>query len=385
MGFSFKKPFKKENPESSTEPLSLEKDTEPAAKQPESKAKRKKGEVVIADSGNVKEVSRVMLKFDQLLHATQEYMSKTYGLELYSSDKRDTMKQLIKQYMKDNNYYIAGVTLADAADQLYREMAEYSFLTPLLARKDIEEININAWNDIQIIHSKGRPYKLSEHFSSPQHALDVVRRMLHNNNQVFDASKPLVTGFLDKNIRISAVHELVVGKDVGVAVSIRIVNPCKITKQQFIDSEMCTEEIYDFLVVSFALGAPQFWQKLASGALTFPHEHFQGVSGLTAPPFDIFASILPNVCDMSERVRSVSRVFLEAICIMFSDISMYIAHIMWLITAETIPDSANNQYILYPSIKDATNTINKPTTHTQKLTITATLFTFVHLSILHVN
>lgn len=259
MGFSFKKPFKKENPESSTEPLSLEKDTEPAAKQPESKAKRKKGEVVIADSGNVKEVSRVMLKFDQLLHATQEYMSKTYGLELYSSDKRDTMKQLIKQYMKDNNYYIAGVTLADAADQLYREMAEYSFLTPLLARKDIEEININAWNDIQIIPSKGRPYKLSEHFSSPQHALDVVRRMLHNNNQVFDASKPLVTGFLDKNIRISAVHELVVGKDVGVAVSIRIVNPCKITKQQFIDSEMCTEEIYDFLVVSFVHGISQVY------------------------------------------------------------------------------------------------------------------------------
>lgn len=52
--------------------------------------------------------------------------------------------------------------------------------------------------------------------------------------------------------------------------------------------------------ISFALGAPQFWQKLASGALTFPQEHFQGVSGLTAPPFDIFASILPNVCDMSE-------------------------------------------------------------------------------------
>lgn len=42
MGFSFKKSFKKENPESSAEPLSLEQDTEPAAKQPEAKAKRKK-------------------------------------------------------------------------------------------------------------------------------------------------------------------------------------------------------------------------------------------------------------------------------------------------------------------------------------------------------
>lgn len=66
MGFSFKKPFKKENPESSAEPLSIEKDAEPTAK-PEAKAKRKKGEVVVADSGNVKEVARVMLSFDQLL------------------------------------------------------------------------------------------------------------------------------------------------------------------------------------------------------------------------------------------------------------------------------------------------------------------------------
>ena len=220
MGFSFKNLFKKDEPQEDTEHVSLEKSAESDSAKPESRAKHKKGEVVIADSGNVKEVSRVMLKFDQLLRATQEYMSKTYGLELYSSDKRDTMKQLIKQYMKDNNYYIAGVTLADAADQLYREMAEYSFLTPLLARKDIEEININAWDDIQIIPSKGKPYKLEEHFTSPQHALDVVRRMLHNNKLVFDASRPLVTGFLDKNIRISAVHSLVVGEDVGVAVSI---------------------------------------------------------------------------------------------------------------------------------------------------------------------
>ena len=77
--------------------------------------------------------------------------------------------------MKDNNYYIAGVTLADAADQLYREMAEYSFLTPLLARKDIEEININAWDDIQIIPSKGKPYADS---NSSYHPCTVCRGAL---------------------------------------------------------------------------------------------------------------------------------------------------------------------------------------------------------------
>lgn len=234
------------------------------------KKRKKKENIVLADSAAVREVAREMVSFEQLLKLTQEFMSRKYGLELYSADKRDAMKQLIKQFMKDNNYYIAGVSLADAAEQLYREMAEYSLLTPLLQRKDIEEININAWDDIQVIPSKGQPYKLAEHFTSPQHALDVVRRMLHNNKLVFDASRPLVTGFLDKNIRISAVHSLVVGEDIGVAVSIRIVNPCKITKEQFIKSEMCTEEIYDFLVTSFVHGISQVYAgATGSGKTTF--------------------------------------------------------------------------------------------------------------------
>lgn len=178
-------------------------------------AKHEKGGIVVADSGNVKEVAKIMIGFEALLRETQSYMSKACGNKLFDSDLKDAMRQLIKQYMKDHNYYVPHMNLAEAADRLYVEMAEYSFLTPLLARKDIEEININSWDDIQIIPSKGQQYKYSEHFSSAQHAVDVVRRMLHNNKLVFDASRPLVTGYLDKNIRISAIHSLIVGDEVG--------------------------------------------------------------------------------------------------------------------------------------------------------------------------
>ena len=142
--------------------------------------RHEKGEIVVADSGNVKEVAKIMIGFEALLRETQSYMSKACGNKLFDSDLKDAMRQLIKQYMKDHNYYVPNMTLAEAADRLYVEMAEYSFLTPLLARKDIEEININSWDDIQIIPSKGQQYKYSEHFSSAQHAVDVVRRMLHN-------------------------------------------------------------------------------------------------------------------------------------------------------------------------------------------------------------
>lgn len=236
----------------------------------EKKKSRKKGEISIADSGTVKEVARQMITFEQLLKSVQIYMSQKYSNELYAADKRDIMKQLIKQYMKDNNYYIPNVTLAEAAERLYVEMAEYSFLTPYLQRKDIEEININAWDDIQIIPSKGKTYKLQEHFTSPQHAIDVIRRLLHNNKLVFDASRPIVTGYLGKNIRITAIHTIVVGEDIGVSASIRIVNASKITKEQFIEYQMCEEEMYDFLLETYIHGISQVYAGgTGSGKTTF--------------------------------------------------------------------------------------------------------------------
>lgn len=255
---------------SEKENLAGEKSTASAEASAPKGRKRKRGEINVADSGNVKEVARQMISFEQLLKQVQIFMSQKYSNELYAADKRDIMKQLIKQFMKDNNYYIPNVTLAEAAERLYVEMAEYSFLTPYLQRKDIEEININAWDDIQIIPSKGRTYKLKEHFTSPQHAIDVIRRLLHNNKLVFDASRPIVTGYLGKNIRITAVHTIVVGEDIGVTASIRIVNASKISKEQFIEYQMCEEEMYDFLLETYIHGISQVYAGgTGSGKTTF--------------------------------------------------------------------------------------------------------------------
>ena len=65
--------------------------------------KHEKGEIVVADSGNVKEVAKIMIGFEALLRETQSYMSKACGNKLFDSDLKDAMRQLIKQYMKDHN------------------------------------------------------------------------------------------------------------------------------------------------------------------------------------------------------------------------------------------------------------------------------------------
>ena len=78
-------------------------------------AKHEKGEIVVADSGNVKEVAKIMIGFEALLRETQSYMSKACGNKLFDSDLKDAMRQLIKQYMKDHNYYVPHMNLAEAA------------------------------------------------------------------------------------------------------------------------------------------------------------------------------------------------------------------------------------------------------------------------------
>ena len=83
-------------------------------------ARHEKGEIVVADSGNVKEVAKIMIGFEALLRETQSYMSKACANELFDSDLKDAMRQLSKQYMKDHNYYVPHVPDAASRPKGYR-------------------------------------------------------------------------------------------------------------------------------------------------------------------------------------------------------------------------------------------------------------------------
>lgn len=244
---------------------------EGAAVEAKKHKRKEKGAIEkLADNTNLQEIERKYIEFDKLLAKVQQYMSTKYAVDLYDADKRAAMKKLIEQYMKDNNYYVPNMTLGEVSERLYVEMAEYSFLTSWLKRTDIEEININSWDDVQIIPAKGKPFKLEEHFTSAQHAIDVIKRLLHNNKITFDASRPIATGYIGTNTRITAQHSIIVGDRCGVAASIRIVNPSKITREQFIDGGTCTEEMYTFLSEAFNHGISQVYSgETGCGKTTF--------------------------------------------------------------------------------------------------------------------
>lgn len=196
-------------------------------------------------------------EYGEVLQDIQAYMSKQHA-DLFMGAVSEEKEQLIRKYI---HYYIAEQHIAvkemdeeQLADALYKEMAEYSFLTAYLKRDDVEEINVNAWNDIEVQYSDGRYEKLQETFASPQHAINVMRRMLHISGMVLDNSSPAILGHLSKNIRIAVLKTPIVDEDVGVTASIRIVNPKKLSEEDFILNHTAIKEELDLLRILLRYG-----------------------------------------------------------------------------------------------------------------------------------
>ena len=189
-------------------------------------------------------------EFSEVLREVQEYLSKEYSSLVTVAGSEEAKAQLYRfagKYIQDHRITVKGMTTEELLSTIYSEMAEFGFLTKYIYGDGIEEIDVNAWDDVEVQFSGGVTKKLDEHFDSPEHAINVVRRMLHVSGMVLDDASPCVLGHLSKNIRIAVLKSPIVDEDVGVAASIRIVNPQNMKKEDFIQGGTATGEMLDFL------------------------------------------------------------------------------------------------------------------------------------------
>lgn len=196
----------------------------------------------------------VRIELYDLLGKTQEYIAKYYATALTDEQKHDQLKAYIEKYILDGGFLVHGFTEEELIDRLYAEMVEYSILTPFLVSPDIDEININAWDDITLTYSNGRMEKLEEHFRSPQHAVDIVKRLLHHSGMIIDNATPIAQGHLPGNTRITAIKSPVVDEEAGISVSIRLLHPQRVDRKHIIEGGMATEEMIAFLEMCIRYG-----------------------------------------------------------------------------------------------------------------------------------
>lgn len=195
-------------------------------------------------------------EFSDVLNEVQNAISKEYAsliidginkINSQNNEEKQQLKRFIGQYLLEKRISVEGFTQTELVDELYSEMAEFSFLTKYIFGIGIEEININSWDDIEVQYSDGTNVRLKEKFNSPDHAINIVRRMLHVSGMVLDNTSPAILGHLSKNIRIAVLKTPLVDEDIGVAASIRIVNAQKLQKEDFINSGTATDEMMELL------------------------------------------------------------------------------------------------------------------------------------------
>lgn len=200
------------------------------------------------------------LTYDQILEDVQRYFSENHASTIAEAGEGNAgraiivLKELMVQYLVKRKYAVDGLNTQELCEKLYEDMAGYSFLKKWIYRPGVEEVNINAFDDIEVIMNSGRSIKIPDKFSSPQHAIDVVRRMLNACGMVIDDTMPSVIGFLDKNIRISVDKTPIVDPEVGINASIRIVNQQTVSEQKLLDSGSATAEMLHFLTACIRYG-----------------------------------------------------------------------------------------------------------------------------------
>lgn len=205
-------------------------------------------------------VANQELTYDQVLEDVQRYFAENHASTIAEAGEGNAeratslLKELMEHYIVKRKYALDGLSTKELCSKLYEDMAGYSFLKKWIYKPGVEEVNINAYNDIEVIESSGRSIKIPDKFSSPQHAIDVIRRMLNACGMVIDDTMPSIVGFLDKNIRISVDKTPIVDADVGVNASIRIVNQQTVSEEKLLNSGSATAEMLHFLTACIRYG-----------------------------------------------------------------------------------------------------------------------------------
>lgn len=227
----------------------------------------------IQNANNVKSNEEVIHRLESgtydlysVFVATQSYFTEAYS-DLFSKEGRydgsseadkargEKVRNLLIKYIEQSGYHVKGMTDEELTDRLFDELVNYSVLTKYIRdpEHNIEEINVNAWNDIEVRYSGGKVSK-AEPFFNQSHAQDVIRRLVDRSGGLINAAMPMAEASLSTNVRITALRHPIVDDDVGVACSIRILRPQLADREFFIRNGTITEEEMKFLEIALKTG-----------------------------------------------------------------------------------------------------------------------------------
>ena len=194
------------------------------------------------------------LPYRQVLPRVQADVSRSLKREIDKLTEQE-MKSIIARYIRDNKIQcdLTG-SIDELVDHIYHDMAGLSFISRenVLEQPGFEELDINAWNDVEII-LYGQRRKTQYQFLSPQQAQDIILRILRRTETPFDVAIPRATADISNGVRITALRTPLVDEDIAVCASIRKVNMSTVTRDRLVGIAL-TEEMMTLLELCLTHG-----------------------------------------------------------------------------------------------------------------------------------
>lgn len=228
--------------------------------------------------------------YEEILDKTRDFISQNHSDELAAViadvDSGLTVRRLIGKYIADHECHLPNKTMTQLVDMVYSDMVGFGFLEEYIHNPNIEEINGNSWRDIEIVMSGGWK-KLKVHFSSPQRAVDMIRKMARLGGLILDNATPIIDSYLTKGIRLSAAIPPVVDMDTGVVFSLRRQRMAKTTAQDLLDWETASKNELELM------------------RLLVNHGISLGLAGATSSGKTTDLSYILNSLDLSKRIYTI--------------------------------------------------------------------------------
>ena len=223
---------------------------------------------------------------EQVRNAISKDHAETLAQSISKKSAVDSIKKLIGEYVTNHQQRVNGLSAQELINRLYGDMAGFGFLDKYISDPDVEEINGNSWRDIEIVTRSGWR-KIPEHFLSPQHAEDTLRKMVRLGGLVLDGTNPIVDSYITQGIRISAMIPPVTDRRSGAVFSIRRQRMTKVVKQQLVEWKTASPEMLDFL------------------SLCVNHGISVGLAGKTGSGKTTDISYLLSTADKSKRIYTI--------------------------------------------------------------------------------
>ena len=186
------------------------------------------------------------------LNRLRNWLSAEYASELSRTigdeTAKERVKSLIRLYTHNNSLSVENESYELLIDKFYDDLAGFAFINKYLFDENVEEVNGNSWNDIEVVYAD-KWYKIDEAFSSPQHAADIVKKMMRVGGVTLDEKKPIGDSYISTGVRVSAMIPPIIDSSIGAVFSLRKQKSRVFSMSELTATQTCTEEEFKFLKI----------------------------------------------------------------------------------------------------------------------------------------